>query len=889
MDFFFLLLGIVFLIGPILGIVAFFQGRGLRAELRRHQGELEALRALLAANPPPAPEATAPPQAEPPQAEPPVQPDVEPEPEPEPLPEPVILAPPVDFETRLAQRWMVWAGGVVLLGAVVLFFLYSIDQGWLSPTIRVILGLLAGAGLIVAGEAARRRSDRDGAPGEAPRPVNFVPAALTGAGLFALFASLFVAYAVLSLLPGPIAFALLGAVGFFGLALSLRHGWLVAALGLIAAYGTPLAIHATSPMSSPPFFAYLFVLNAAVAWLCSGRNWPWIARAGWLGGFGWALVILLDGGLTQGDRVVMGLYLVATAVLGVLFPAGGTLPLPRLVRLSRPEAPDLPLDAFVAGGLLLLLGPGTEWTVASNVALWLFGLFGLLCGARFPAGRWTAVAAAGSGLLATLLWPDPLAPMRGAHWMEFARTDTLAATSLWFTGLFGFGGFVLARRSGSGFWAGLSVATAFAALTIVYLRYTIALIPVIEDPDAVLGRQSWALFSHDPPWTFAFLALAMLFLGAATVLSRQGAGRAPIAAYAAGVTGATAMALAIAFDGPWLTLALAAEGTALGWIWSRTRVEALRPIAGLVALLVLSSMIFGLADLGDPLSAQLTLSWALRGLVLPTLLLWVALRLFGLDRAETRVSQIVLGLFLGLTALTGALTLSAVIEASGIRWLIDWKLAALGLWCLGLSLRVPRSSVAVGAPLLVLGIFLGVFIEGFANNPFFSERALGGWPVVNALGLVYLAPALMLLWQGARGDGILPAQALAWSGGGLLLLYLSFETLRTVDGTEVLRIETVTEPALYAVSIVWIATAFALLAFGLRSPGSERMAALATPERRKALRLTALGLLTAAACKLFILDMAGLSGLWRIASFLGLGASLIGVGEIYRRVMRPGS
>jgi len=33
--------------------------------------------------------------------------------------------------------------------------------------------------------------------------------------------------------------------------------------------------------------------------------------------------------------------------------------------------------------------------------------------------------------------------------------------------------------------------------------------------------------------------------------------------------------------------------------------------------------------------------------------------------------------------------------------------------------------------------------------------------------------------------------------------------------------------------------------------------------------------------------MAGLSGLWRVLSFLGLGLSLIGLGAFYRRFVVP--
>ncbi len=35
--------------------------------------------------------------------------------------------------------------------------------------------------------------------------------------------------------------------------------------------------------------------------------------------------------------------------------------------------------------------------------------------------------------------------------------------------------------------------------------------------------------------------------------------------------------------------------------------------------------------------------------------------------------------------------------------------------------------------------------------------------------------------------------------------------------------------------------------------------------------------------KVFLVDMSGLEGLWRVLSFLGLGLALIALGAVYRR------
>jgi uncharacterized membrane protein len=56
---------------------------------------------------------------------------------------------------------------------------------------------------------------------------------------------------------------------------------------------------------------------------------------------------------------------------------------------------------------------------------------------------------------------------------------------------------------------------------------------------------------------------------------------------------------------------------------------------------------------------------------------------------------------------------------------------------------------------------------------------------------------------------------------------------------------------------------------------------------RSALRYASLGVLVIAVLKVFLFDMAGLTGLYRVGSFLGLGLALIGIGFVYQRFVFP--
>ena len=79
---------------------------------------------------------------------------------------------------------------------------------------------------------------------------------------------------------------------------------------------------------------------------------------------------------------------------------------------------------------------------------------------------------------------------------------------------------------------------------------------------------------------------------------------------------------------------------------------------------------------------------------------------------------------------------------------------------------------------------------------------------------------------------------------------------------------------IYGYSVVWLLYGGALLALGIW-------------RQQPMLRVAALALLTLTVAKAFLFDMANLTGLYRAASFLGLGLCLIGIGYLYQRVVFP--
>ena len=147
------------------------------------------------------------------------------------------------------QLWLNRLGiGMVLLG-VALLFRYSIDQGWLTPAVRVGFGAAAGAVLFGAG---LRLDQRRG-----------FGAVLAGGGIAAWYITGWAAFHLYGLIGYLPAFAGMVAITAlaFGMAL-LRGSPILAVLGAVGGLGTPLILGVT--YGSPRGFA--LYTSLVLAW-----------------------------------------------------------------------------------------------------------------------------------------------------------------------------------------------------------------------------------------------------------------------------------------------------------------------------------------------------------------------------------------------------------------------------------------------------------------------------------------------------------------------------------------------------------------------------------------------------------------------------------------------
>ena len=785
--------------------------------------------------------------------------------EPAVVPPPPAAAPRRNWEQRFAERWLVWLGGVTLaLGGAFLVKL-SIDYGLLTPPVRVILAVLLGIGLCAGADWVARREPTDEAT--AAGRASPVPPALAAAGSATIFAAFYAAYQLYGLISPTLAFPLLAATAIATVALSLRHGIFVAALGLVGAYAVPALVASDTPHALP-LFAYLAVVTAGLLAVLRHRSW-WVLAWPALGAaFGWAMLWL---GLQSAhpETSVVGFYILAQLGLFAALRRG----VPRVGFLTGVAvSPQIGPLVRVAYGLFALaafvLVHVADFAFASLVTV--FAAAAAMLALAYRDRDLDDLIATASVLVLAVLasWHLPLlvAPdafLAGVR-LPVAFAEFTNACLVGFA-LLGGGGFVAQMRAPRpGRWAGMSVVASALILVIAY----------------------WRLhgYGFDLGWSTLSLVLAGLNLAAAASVAPRRNGELEIeialAAYAVGVLGGTILAATFALSTAWLTVAIALHLPALGWIEGRLDLKVLRWVAAVIAGIVLVRLALNPYAF-DYLMAAPIFNWLLYGYGVPALAFIVATRQFGSRADDLLVGLLEAGSLLFTTlllsfelrhALYGRITAPlSDLGKDALDPLLWLALSAGSLW---LGERRQRPVLRIGG-IILFGLASAqiVFWHVLANNPMASGAAVGRTMIFDVLSLAYLLPGMLyagfVLGRLGPSSLRLAARILA---AGLVFVWLTLEVRHAFQG-EFLAYGTTGDAEWYTYSATWLVFAGIGLAVGL-------------VRRDEWLRRVSLGGVALVIAKVFLFDMAQLEGIYRALSFLGLGATLVGIGYAYRR-LRP--
>lgn len=837
------------------------------------------------------------------------------------------------FEDVFGRHLPIWAGGITLAVAGFLIVKYSIDAGLLSPLVRVICGLLFGAGLIAAAEAALRNEEK---VGDAR-----IRQALSGAGIATLYAAILVAANLYHLVAPITAFTGLAAVTALAAILSMRFGAPSAVLGLVGGLAAPALVGTGSP-NLPLLATYLALTVGGLCALGRSQRWWWLGALAVTGGFGWGLLLIAGGLHDVAATLAVGTL---TLVLAIGFPLLLTGAQARTFQLISALAGCAQIAAIVATGGFA----GLDW-----------GLFALISIAIVWLSRREAqfadapLAGLATGILLTIAWPDPAEAMLA--FVLGGGAAIYGVPALW----------RLWRSDGRLGDAVQIAAIALAAVVVPIAHYwdqtgRMTFVPLALLGAAIAGAAAaagWRNAARTRDARFATVAIMALGLGlAAAGLALPVWALAPATA----VVGLAALLLAKASSDPRIEhSAYAFAFAALAFLLGANGIDEVERAAALI-------------DIAGTLSA--CLRWLVPALVALGFARWsseAGIRQLGQGAAVllgyVAAAQLVPQMWLALVpaATLAALALSgsrAPLAALGTAMLLSagWALQPIGTWLAGAggalvsepffvtALPAPiEVAVRIVAPMAALVLLLwrgalparereigaivatllgtivlhvawkhGFAIDSDARFVRFglAERTLwemllagaawlawraGARRVAEGLGAAALlhfgwftvlvhnplwalqavgpwlvpayATALLLLdWSARAVPGAMADRARDWARMALIVL-LAGSLLRQAFHGSLLAVGPTIQSEDICRSLLAILLAIGFLQWGIRRGLRDW-------------RIASLLLMLGAVGKVFLFDAAGLDGLLRIASFAALGFSLIGMGWLYSRYL----
>lgn len=845
------------------------------------------------------------------------------------------------FEELFGRRLPIWAGGITLAVAGMLIVKLSIEAGLLSPPVRVIMGSIFGFILIGAAELALRQESRV--------RDDRVRQALSGAGIASLYASVLVASNLYHLIDPLTAMLGMAAVTALAMGLSLRFGAPSALLGLAGGLAAPALIGSDEP-NIALLSLYLALAVGGLCTLSRGQRWAWLGISALVGGFGWGLVLILGGALSVPETVSVGLFVLLLGVaLPMLGFAGTWQDRLRLVTAIIAAAQMAALVAtggfaLLNWGLFGLISLAMLWLASREPSLERLPPVGLVI-VLLLLGVWPdprqdhfTLVMVGAGLIYGLpalwrLWRD-----QGGV-VEAAEVAAITLAGLWLPlyHFYGADGFAPERPTEVRYGL-LAIGVALIAAVAAALGWKH---PERRDDArfAILAISAGLLLAFGagfllPDWltgdAIAAIGLAVLLLGQRAEDKRFE----PICwVFAAAGLVANSFEEPWAMEPPWQDLLqwglMAALAAAFAWLgrnrYARATAQFAAPILLYVALtpviqdryepviapLILAGLavvplrllpamaataliIVGIAlepigvwlqgaaasILGDPMLVMSVpaIDAALLKLVVPAILLilsqWLArTRLKDVERIVAASAAAVIGtiglhsLYKLLFAIGSDQAFVALGLAERTVWEILLLAAGAGFW------RVRQQVAAL--------TFLGAATAHFAwytlllHNPLWAEQAVGPLPVINLVLAAYAVPAAILcaVERIPPVKKFIPDQSVAAAWMILILLFAASILRQLFHGSLLV------EPGLsqgedIARSIIAIAMAIGFLLWGIRT-------------RQRDWRIGSLLLMLAAVAKVFLWDTQGLEGLIRIASFVALGFSLIGIGWLYSRQLAP--
>lgn len=745
-----------------------------------------------------------------------------------------------DWFSKLA----IWVGGIALLMAGFYMIKYSIESGWMTPAVRLVLTAVFGLALCISGylvsvKAKLEANERIGQ-------------ALSGAGIACLYFAAYAAVHLYHFISSAGGFGCMVLVTVTAVTLSLRNGAPIALMGLLGGFLTPLLMSSDSP-DMALLFGYLFVLLCGAQVLCARRGWWGLFFGAIVGAYLWSgslIVVYALGGLSELEGAMWFVMAVCASNIVFINKVAGR----ELSEGSRALLSAVRAIVWVGGlGQSLLL----VWVVEfAAVDMALFSVLAL--GALFLSvyREEEFLWAAWVGFIAVLV-----ACLLNANQSLGSWLITPLGLMLVFAGVAHWRGL---RSKQMVMWRSLSMAALVVIAPVLYWN-----------------RELFAggLAPFDALWfVLAIGSGALLALAGEQLLGRgdQEDG----AVYQSFAVFVLAFGLWEFVDLRYLGHCIAGLVTASAIYWKRRCLRTdrltLGALAGGWSLLMWNysgeAVGYFFAEPFEYPIAQdgvAVLGW-LAGVVASSVVVAQYAKVWG-DSAKR-----LMGWWSGVIAILALVAtyqwfdeqlLNGARGSSLMEGGLTALLAFLGLVSRSLASRWPvgRLAAAVMAGLVALRLLLlhlddsGAGGESFFFNPLLLQFGL---PFFAAVALAYLS-----------ASDELPGLRHAYQVGAMLLgfVWASFLVQDFYGGSKLFGGAT-SNSELYTYSVVWLSLAVAYQVVGLLRD-------------QRVLHVGSLLLLLLTVGKVFLVDASELEGLFRVLSFLGLGLTLIGIGFFYNKVV----
>ncbi len=782
--------------------------------------------------------------------------------------------PKKSLEELIGAQWSVWVGGVALLFGAIFLLRYSIEAGVFTPAMRIAMAGVLGLVLLGVGEWLHRSDLKSFAKGRGVALAQgisnkaYIPTLLTAIGIFTLYGAVYAAYALYGFI-GPLsAFGLLGVVSLGALALSFRHGPVLAAIGLAGSLLTPLLVQTVTP-NVYMLYGYLLIISAASLFVARMRGWGWLNLATLFGWLMWS-GISLEAGHSVSTAPIWFVFLGLGFLLScyIASRASGMSLQKMTLKTAEYNALTATMWASIAALFIFLInvdGFGESWRYFA----------GILSGAVLMAASWVFkkqiwyVLVSVFLVFCLIIATDGLRPM----------TETLLTIGLFSGGLVAFSIFRIFKSSDvaihslSVIWAGLSTAYPLMTMLLLYGEN-------FKDNN-ILFASSFSMLA------VVFSTLAIYLRG-----DEEGVGL-PARFYAVGAGIAYFFAVIIGFEGHAETLGLMIGivlATLAAW-----QLGAFMPRIMAIAFAFISvahSLFIRIADNND-VGGRLILNELWLYFALPSAM--CAGAAWALSRRKDDIwSEGIKALSLTFAALFIIFQIRHIMNGGNVlagRLGFD-ELALQVLTGLSFTLGATRLSAHPWNPkgdlytqllptlaMVVSSVSLFIFVVGvcFAKSPLFNAaEVVKGNLALNSLTLGYLLPAALIAFIALKLRGRRPETYIQILGSLSLLSIILFITGMIRFGFSGANISILNTPPegleLYAISAAWLLFGIALLVVGIKKD-------------RLDLRLGSAILIILTVLKAFLIDMAELEGVLRALSFVVLGLILIIIGRSYQKIL----